>query len=58
MSVLAHQCLDRRIETRKELEKEITAWEEERNERLVEVRWQFATGDARIKLHRIYPSTH
>jgi hypothetical protein len=29
LSVLARQCLDRRIETRDELEREIAAWEEE-----------------------------
>jgi hypothetical protein len=56
LSVLARQCLDRRIETREELEKEVTAWEEERNGRMVEVRWQFTTADARIKLRRLYPS--
>ena len=57
LSVLARQCLDRRIETREELEREVAAWEEDRNERMVEVRWQFTTADARIKLHRLYPAT-
>jgi len=56
LSVLARQCLDRRIETREEVEREVTAWEEDRNEGMVEVRWQFATADARIKLRRLYPS--
>ena len=55
LSVLARQCLDRRIETREELEREVAAWEEERNERRVEVEWQFTTADARIKLRRLYP---
>jgi hypothetical protein len=55
LSVLARQCLDRRIETREELEKEVAAWEEERNERGVEIRWHFTTADARIKLRRLYP---
>jgi hypothetical protein len=57
LSVLARQCLDRRIETREELEREVAAWEEDRNERMVEVVWQFTTADARIKLHRLYPAT-
>jgi hypothetical protein len=57
LSVLARQCLDRRIETREELEREVAAWEEERNERMVEVKWQFTTADARVKLHRLYPAT-
>jgi hypothetical protein len=38
------------------LEREVAAWEEGRNERMVEVRWQFTTADARIKLRRLYPT--
>lgn len=57
LSVLARQCLDRRIETREQLEREVAVWEEDRNERRVEVKWQFTTADARIKLHRLYPTT-
>ena len=57
LSVLARQCLARRIETRAELEREEAAWEEERNERGVEIRWRFTTADARIKLRRLYPAT-
>jgi hypothetical protein len=56
LSVLARQCLDRRLETNAILCREVLAWEEERNERAVEVRWRFTTADARIKLHRLYPS--
>jgi len=55
LSVLARQCLARRIETREELEREVAAWEEERNERGIEIRWRFTTADARIKLRRLYP---
>ncbi len=55
LSVLARQCLARRIETREEREREVAAWEEERNERGVEIRWRFTTADARIKLRRLYP---
>jgi hypothetical protein len=57
LSVLARQCLDRRIESKEELERLVAAWEEERNERMVEVKWQFTTADARIKLRRLYPTT-
>ena len=57
LSVLARQCLDRRIESPEELRREVEAWEEDRNERGVEVEWQFTTADARIKLHRLYPAT-
>jgi hypothetical protein len=56
LSVLARQCLDRRIASAEELRREVGAWEAERNERAVEVRWRFTTADARIKLHRLYPS--
>jgi hypothetical protein len=56
LSVLSRQCLDRRIGTRQELEAAVGAWEAERNERAVEVKWRFTTAQARIKLHRLYPS--
>ena len=55
LSVLTRQCLDRRIGDAEELRREVDAWEEERNERGVEVRWRFTTADARIKLRRLYP---
>ncbi len=55
LSVLARQCLDRRIGDAEGLRREVGAWEEERNERAVEVRWRFTTADARIKLRRLYP---
>jgi hypothetical protein len=54
LSVLAGQCLARRIETREELEREVAAWEDDRNERQVGVDWQFTTTDARIKLRKLY----
>ena len=56
LSVLARQCLDQRIETAEELRREGTAWEEPRNDRAAEVRWQFTTADARIKLRHLYPT--
>ncbi len=56
LSVLARQCLDRRLASAEELRQEVAAWQEERNERGVEVRWRFTTAEARIKLHRLYPS--
>jgi DDE superfamily endonuclease len=56
LSVLSRQCLDRRIESREELEREVAAWEEDRNERGVETKRRFTTADARIELHRLYPS--
>jgi DDE superfamily endonuclease len=55
LSVLARQCLDRRIDTSAELCREVAAWEAERNESQVGVNWQFTTADARIKLRKLYP---
>ena len=55
LSVLARQCLDRRIDSAEELRKQVAAWEQGRNERGVGVKWRFTTDDARIKLHRLYP---
>lgn len=57
LSVLASQCLDRRIGSREELEREVAAWEEDRNEPMVGVNWRFTTADARIKLRHLYPAT-
>lgn len=55
-SVLARQCLDRRIAARATLEKEVAAWEARRNAAKAKVEWQFTTGKAREKLKRLYPS--
>jgi hypothetical protein len=53
--MLGRQCLGRRIEDRLLLEREVAAWEGQRNGREVRVDWQFTTSDARIKLTRLYP---
>lgn len=55
LSVLARQCLDRRIETKEDLERHVSAWEAVRNEGGHQIKWQFTTTDARIKLKRLYP---
>jgi hypothetical protein len=57
LSVLARQCLDRRIPDRPTLEAVVAAWEAERNALGSKVDWRFKTEDARIKLKRLYPST-
>jgi hypothetical protein len=56
LAVPASQGLDRRIGSRAESEREVAAWEGIRNERQVEVQWQFTTAEARIKLRRLYPA--
>lgn len=56
LSILVRQCLKRRIPDRETLQQEVSAWETERNEKKVKVKWRFGTEDARIKLKRLYPS--
>ncbi len=56
LSVLARECLDRRIPDKVTLATEIAAWELRRNQGARTVDWQFTTADARIKLKRLYPS--
>lgn len=55
LSVMARQCLDRRISQAAELTKELAAWDERRNGEKVGVNWRFTTADARVKLKHIYP---
>ena len=56
LSVLARQCLDRRIPDEETLVWEVLAWEEGRNAQGNPVDWRFTTTDARIKLKHLYPS--
>jgi transposase len=56
LSVLARQCLDRRLPDQETLAREVAAWEAERNAAAVTVDWHFTTADARVKLKRLYPS--
>ena len=56
LSVLARQCLDRRIPDQDRLQAEVAAWEASRNAQNHTVDWQFPTADARIKLKQLYPS--
>ena len=58
LHALNTQCLDRRIDDRDYLTREIKAWEDDRNRQERTVDWQFQTVDARIKLKKLYPSTH
>lgn len=57
LSALTRQCLTRRIPDRASLERETTAWYNERNQLHKSVNWQFTTTDARIRLKRLYPQT-
>jgi hypothetical protein len=57
LSVFARQCLQRRIATAATLQRELAAVEAARNAARATIDWQFTTTDARVKLHRLYPST-
>jgi hypothetical protein len=55
LSVLSRQCLNRRLPDRPTLEREVAAWERDRNTAAAKTVWQFTAEDARIKLRRLYP---
>ena len=55
LSVLARQCLDRRIGSASGLDGEMSAWQRSRNATKSAVKWRFTTDDARVKLRRLYP---
>jgi hypothetical protein len=56
LGILGRQCLDRRIGQFEMFEKEVAAWQADRNACKPKVNWRFTTADARIKLLRLYPS--
>ena len=56
LSVLQRQCLKARIPDQDTLIAKTRAWQQRRNQLNQSVNWQFTTDDARIKLHRLYPT--
>ncbi len=56
LSVLHRQCLKARIPDQVTLIEKVAAWENRRNVQGSSVSSQFTTADARIKLHRLYPT--
>lgn len=55
IGVLRTQCLDRRIGERDTLEREIAAWQRQRNQDGARINWMFTTDRARHKLRHAYP---
>ena len=55
-SVLARQCLSRRLPDRETVKREVDAWCATRNQAGGTVNWRFTTADARIKLKQLYPA--
>ena len=56
LNVLNGQCLNRRIDDIRTIERETRAWQKYRNNKEAKVDWQFTADDARIKLKRLYPT--
>ena len=54
-SVLTRACLQGRNHDADALQRQITAYETERNAAGVTINWRFSTHDSRTKLHRFYP---
>jgi DDE superfamily endonuclease len=55
LSVLATQCLDRRLPDLATLARVTAAYAERRNAERATVQWRFKTADARTKLDHLYP---
>jgi transposase len=55
LSVLARQCLARRIPDIETLQTQVAAWLTRRNRHHIKADWRFTTQDARIKLKNLYP---
>ncbi|NML18344.1 IS630 family transposase [Azohydromonas sp. G-1-1-14] len=56
LSILARQCLGKRMDSRSHLASEVAAWEDRRNASHATIDWRFTTADTRIKLKRLYPA--
>jgi transposase len=54
-SALKGQSLNRRIPDMATMQAEVAAWENDRNNSIRKIDWQFTAADARIKLKRLYP---
>lgn len=57
-SALARQCLNRRIASIEQLEKEVLAIVKERSEKRIKINWQFSIEAARHKLNRHYQQVY
>ena len=54
LSALSKQCLDRRIDQRSILAKEVLTWSAKRNRLQTKISWQFTKNNAREKLNKAY----
>jgi hypothetical protein len=56
LSILSRQCLDQRIPDEATLKRQVQAFAQERNQAHATITWRFTASQARVKLHRLYPS--
>ena len=57
-SVLARQCLNRRIPTLEQIEREVLAIVADRTAKRAKINWQFSIQSARSKLNSHYVKVH
>ena len=55
LRLLSTQCLNRGIDSMREVRRQVTAWETARNNKDATINWRFTTEKAGIKLLRLYP---
>ncbi len=55
LNAMTRQCLSRRIDTLESLQRDLSAWEQQRNANQKTVNWHFTSADARVKLISLYP---
>ena len=53
-SALAKQCLNRRVASFSQLQKQVNAWTIQRNRKKIQINWQFTNYKARTKFSRVY----
>ena len=56
LSALSKQCLDRRIDQKNILAKEVLTWSKKRNRLGTKITWHFTKSKAREKLNKVYNS--
>ena len=56
IGIFERGCLRRRVPSLEGLRQRVTALETERNAAHSTINWHFTTGDARVRLARLYPA--
>lgn len=56
IGIMSRQCLNRRIDNRDTLTREVAAWEADRNRHHAKIHWTFTIETARHRMIKLYPS--